>query len=64
MGLISNFFSAVAAGFNWATGRSAVKNAAPMQANAAAQTKQKISDDATKAVAEDDLAAVRKLGAE
>lgn len=55
---------AVAAVFNWATGRSAAKNTQAMQDNAAAAMRQKIADDAAQAIARQAIDDERKLGAE
>ena len=63
---IKSAFDSVAAVFNWATGRSQMKNSSEMQANAAAKTKQQIDDEAAAAAAQadKDLTDARKLGAE
>lgn len=64
MSLISSIFSAIANVFGWATGRSALRNAPAMQANAAAKTDAEIKAISTGAVAfaqTGDADAVEKL---
>ncbi len=55
---------AVTALFMWATGRSTLRNSQAMQDNAAAETRQKIADQATKDVASGDLDQIRKDASE
>lgn len=51
MSLLSSIFSAIANAFGWATGRSALRNAPPMQASKAAKTDASIKDASAEAVA-------------
>lgn len=51
MSLLSSIFSAIANAFGWATGRSALRNAPPMQASAAAKTDASIKDTSAATVA-------------
>lgn len=64
MKTLSNFFAAVAALFTWKARKLEADNSPAMQANATARTDQGVTDAATKAVATDDLDAIRKGAAE
>ena len=62
--LVTALLTAISSGFGWALERLKLKNSAAMQANAAAQTEQRLKDSATKTVAKGDIDAVRKAVAE
>lgn len=61
---VKYFFGAAMGFLGWGRQRSADKNTPDMKANAGAKTDTKIADEATKAVARDDLDAIRKGAAE
>jgi hypothetical protein len=64
MDFLKSLFAAVAAGFSWATGRNATKNAAPI---VAAKTAQNVADADAKtdeAIKNKDLDELRKESAE
>ena len=64
MGFLNGIFSAIAAGFNWATGRNATKNAAPIVAAKTAQDAVNADAKTDEAIAQKNIDELRKESAE